>query len=115
MRIDAMDKEVWDQMPEEIKQLNGCFFTDAFGTDYVIRSVESDTSRLVWRDDVGTCMDPALPRKYEIRVYEVQRVKEQPDQFSYFGLSGQFTQASDIPKNYGVAMDEILSSKATIH
>jgi len=33
-----MDTDVWEQMPDELKQIHHCHFKDRFGTEYLISS-----------------------------------------------------------------------------
>ena len=91
-----------------ISELDGCMFRDAGNTQYLIRYVESDISQLVWRDGIGTCLDPKLPRRYEFRVYEVEPLSDNPDVFNY-GLSGQFRDIGEMIEAYGIRRDEIRS------
>ncbi len=113
MKTDAMDRAVWNQMPNEFKQLHHCYFKDKGNTEYLIYSVESDTSQLEFKAGSGTCLNPALPRTFEVRVYEVFSISDKPGHFKCLGLSGQFS-VNDIHRMaeyYDVAMDEILATK----
>ena len=107
-----MDKAILDQMPDELKQLHHCYFKDKSETEYLLYSVESDTSQLEWVDGSGTCLNPSLPRPYEVRVFEVVSIPDKPGHFDYFGVSGQFNvnDIHRITEYYCVSMDEILAT-----
>ncbi len=86
--------------------LDGCMFTDGRKTTYLVRYVESDISRLIWREGVGTCLDPTLPRKFELRVFEVEQL---PDSniLKNYGLSGQFRNVDELIEHYGIRLYDI--------
>ena len=102
-----MDKDIWNQMPVEFKQLHGCLFIDHSSTEFLVCSEETDFSRLESTDGRGVCLNPALPREYELRVYEVVPVASDPYKFSYAGLSGQFGNIKAVIDFYGVSFEQL--------
>ena len=108
-----MDMDVWEQMPDDLKQVHRCYFRDNWQTEYIITSVESDTSQLEYVVNKGTCFNPALPHEFEAQVWEVDSIPDKPGHYVCHGISGQFRNANQLAGYYGVSLDEIMSNKLT--
>ncbi len=103
-----MSPEAYEAMPDELKACDRYYF-EAAGTWYLVKAIESDISQLVWIDGKGTCLDTSLERIYELRLYEISPVPEQPGYFDLVGLSGQFKDRDELCEYVGIDRSQLKS------